>query len=82
MVVCEMYQMYDAIIYVYNNAMLDYISPAEKLLAEVKTGLASGQPLTQEQVGFVLTFFIWGGRWIHLTPPPTRIFRIGLGDPL
>jgi len=50
MVVSEKHRLYDAIIYVFNNAMLDYISPAEKLLSEVKNALASDKPFTQEQI--------------------------------
>ena len=32
MSVCQQHNLYDAIIYIYNNAMLDYITPVEKLL--------------------------------------------------
>ena len=54
MVVSEKHRLYDAIIYVFNNAMLDYISPAEKLLTEVKNALASDKPFTQEQVSLYI----------------------------
>jgi hypothetical protein len=52
MVVSEKHHLYDAILYVYNNAMLDYISPAEKLLGEVKEAVSSGKPCTQDQVSY------------------------------
>ena len=32
MSICQQHNLYDAIIYIYNNAMLDYITPVEKLL--------------------------------------------------
>ena len=32
MSICQQHNLYDAIIYIYNNAMLDYISPVEKML--------------------------------------------------
>ena len=32
MSVCQQHNLYDAIIYIYNNAMLDYITPMEKML--------------------------------------------------
>ena len=49
MSICQQHNLFDAIIYIYNNAMLDYITPVEKLLkllddktefsdAEVKLG--------------------------------------------
>jgi len=50
MVICEKHELYDAIIYIYNNAMLDYISPAEQLLKQVREAISSSQPLTQEQI--------------------------------
>ena len=32
MSICQEHNLFDAIIYIYNNAMLDYITPVEKLL--------------------------------------------------
>ena len=33
MLVCERHNLYDAIIYIHNTAILDYISPAERMLS-------------------------------------------------
>ena len=40
MSVCQQHNLYDAIIYIYNNAMLDYITPVEKMLRLVSKELA------------------------------------------
>ena len=50
MLVCERHSLYDAIIYIHNSAILDYISPAEKILLELSKALAKGLPLSQAQV--------------------------------
>lgn len=50
MSVCQEHHLYDAIIHVYNNAMLDYITPTEKLLALLAGALDSKQPLAEQQV--------------------------------
>ena len=49
MSLCQQHNLFDAIIHIYNRAMLDYITPAEKLLAILSTCLAS-PPLTEQQV--------------------------------
>ncbi|XP_076852414.1 vacuolar protein sorting-associated protein 8 homolog isoform X1 [Brachyhypopomus gauderio] len=43
-------QLYDAMIYVFNSGMNDYISPMEKLLQVIGPPLQEGKPLTDEQV--------------------------------
>ena len=50
MLVCERHCLYDAIIYIHNNAILDYISPTEKMLNELRKAQETGDPLTQQQV--------------------------------
>jgi len=50
MLVCERHNLYDAIIYIHNTAILDYISPAERMLSELRQGLSSKEPLTQTQI--------------------------------
>ena len=37
MLVCDRHNLYDAIIYIHNTAILDYISPAERMLAGLST---------------------------------------------
>ena len=49
MLVCERHSLYDAIIYIHNNAILDYISPTEKMLEELRRAQDAGKPLTQQQ---------------------------------
>lgn len=43
-------QLYDAMIYVFNSGMNDYISPMEKLFQVIGPPLHEGKPLTDEQV--------------------------------
>ncbi|XP_060716716.1 vacuolar protein sorting-associated protein 8 homolog isoform X1 [Tachysurus vachellii] len=43
-------QLYDAMIYVFNSGMNDYISPMEKLFQVIGPPLREGKPLTDEQV--------------------------------
>uniref|UniRef100_A0AAY5E957 RING-type domain-containing protein n=1 Tax=Electrophorus electricus TaxID=8005 RepID=A0AAY5E957_ELEEL len=43
-------QLYDAMIYVFNSGMNDYISPMEKLFQVIGPPLQEGKPLTDEQV--------------------------------
>ncbi|XP_067297599.1 vacuolar protein sorting-associated protein 8 homolog [Pseudorasbora parva] len=43
-------QLYDAMIYVFNSGMNDYISPMEKLFQAIGPHLREGKPLTDEHV--------------------------------
>ena len=47
--VCWLHGLYDGIIYVYNNGMLDYVAPAEELLG-VLTAAMANPSLTQKQI--------------------------------
>ncbi|MFT7807999.1 vacuolar protein sorting-associated protein 8 homolog [Arapaima gigas] len=47
---CWEHQLYDAMIYVFNSGMNDYISPMEKLFQVIGPPLREGKPLTDEQV--------------------------------
>ena len=47
MLVCERHNLYDAIIYIHNTAILDYISPAERMLTGLSTYV------------FYVYFFAW-----------------------
>ena len=45
MKICEQHGLYDAIIYIYNNGMLDYVTPAEELLTVLMNAMdASNEP--------------------------------------
>ncbi|KAM3849822.1 vacuolar protein sorting-associated protein 8 homolog, partial [Diretmus argenteus] len=48
--VCWENQLYDAMIYVFNSGMNDYITPMEKLFAVIGPPLREGRSLTDEQV--------------------------------
>jgi len=50
MSVCQQHHLYDAIIHIYNNAMMDYITPTEKLLELLGNALKDNEPLTDSQV--------------------------------
>ena len=50
MSLCWLYGLYDAIIYIYNNGMLDYITPAEELLAQLCSAVTAEKPLSQNQI--------------------------------
>eukprot|EP00090_Calanus_glacialis_P010435 TRINITY_DN18820_c0_g1_i1.p1 TRINITY_DN18820_c0_g1~~TRINITY_DN18820_c0_g1_i1.p1 ORF type:complete len:1423 (-),score=489.80 TRINITY_DN18820_c0_g1_i1:146-4273(-) len=50
MSVCQQHQLYDAIIHIYNNAMMDYITPTEKLLELMGKALKEDDPLNDGQV--------------------------------
>ena len=39
--VCWQHGLYDAIIYVYNNGMMDYVTPAEELLSVLMNAMSS-----------------------------------------
>ena len=43
--ICWQHGLYDAIIYIYNNGMLDYVTPAEELLAVLMDAM---DPSSQE----------------------------------
>ena len=49
MSVCGQHGLYDAVIYVYNNGMLDYTTPAEDLLHIMAEAQTNGM-LTQKQI--------------------------------
>ena len=50
--VCWLHGLYDGIIYVYNNGMLDYVAPAEELLGALAGAMAAPEEggLTQSQI--------------------------------
>ncbi|XP_059214948.1 vacuolar protein sorting-associated protein 8 homolog isoform X2 [Centropristis striata] len=48
--VCWENQLYDAMIYVFNSGMNDYITPMEKLFAVISPPLRAGRSLTDEEV--------------------------------
>ncbi|XP_042358575.1 vacuolar protein sorting-associated protein 8 homolog [Plectropomus leopardus] len=48
--VCWENQLYDALIYVFNSGMNDYITPMEKLFAVIGPPLRAGRSLTDEEV--------------------------------
>ncbi|XP_037126745.1 vacuolar protein sorting-associated protein 8 homolog isoform X2 [Syngnathus acus] len=48
--ICWENQLYDAMIYVFNSGMNDYITPMEKLFAVIGPPLREGRSLTAEQV--------------------------------
>ena len=75
MLVCERHSLYDAIIYIHNNAILDYISPAEKLLSELSSALASGQPLNDKQV-IVAADSLVSNHNLFLLPTYFRIIEV------
>lgn len=50
MSLCQEHQLYDAIIHIYNSAMMDYITPTEKLLALLGSAMAREDPLTDVEI--------------------------------
>ena len=50
MSICQQHHLYDAIIHIYNNAMLDYITPTEKLLEFMGKALKEEGSLNGSQV--------------------------------
>ena len=65
MQVCERHDLFDAIIYIHNTAMLDYITPAERILAKLAAAIGSGgrgQPLEENliELGNKLLVYISG----------------------
>lgn len=45
MKLCWTQGLYDAIIYVYNQGMMDYISPLEELMTELQAAVSTGNYL-------------------------------------
>ena len=43
---CWGHGLYDAIIYVYNKGMFDYVTPLEELLSTLKAAVDTGKQLT------------------------------------
>eukprot|EP00092_Neocalanus_flemingeri_P016376 GFUD01017725.1.p1 GENE.GFUD01017725.1~~GFUD01017725.1.p1 ORF type:complete len:1407 (-),score=439.03 GFUD01017725.1:187-4407(-) len=50
MSVCQQHQLYDAIIHIYNNAMMDYITPTEKLLEFLGNAVKDNEELSDTEV--------------------------------
>ena len=50
MSLCWLYGLYDAIIYIYNNGMLDYVTPTEELMSQLTNAMNSSESLSQQQV--------------------------------
>lgn len=46
MLLCWGHALYDAIIYVYNKGMHDYVTPLEELLSTLKAAVDTGKQLT------------------------------------
>ena len=47
---CWLHGMYDGTIYIYNNAMLDYVTPLEELMALIMAAMATKMPLSQKHI--------------------------------
>jgi len=47
---CWTHKLYDAVLYVYNRGMSDYVAPLEQLLVILKSAIDSGCQLTYQQV--------------------------------
>jgi len=47
---CWKHGLYDALLYVYNRGMSDYVTPLERLLALLKSTVDSGLQLSHQQV--------------------------------
>jgi len=47
---CWAHGLYNGILYIYNRAMQDYVSPLEKLLALLTGAVSSGKQLSYDQV--------------------------------
>ena len=50
MSICQQHNLYDAIIYIYNNAMLDYITPLERMLRLISSSLTASEGELGEEV--------------------------------
>jgi hypothetical protein len=50
MSLCWLHGMYDTIIYIYNNGMLDYVTPLEELMAQLTGAVSSSVTLSQRQI--------------------------------
>jgi len=55
---CWRHSLHDAVLYVYNRGMSDYVTPLVQLLAILKSAVDSGSQLTYQQVDIVTSFFI------------------------
>ncbi|XP_059091837.1 vacuolar protein sorting-associated protein 8 homolog [Tigriopus californicus] len=60
--VCWTHGLYDAIIYIYNNGMLDYITPTEELMSQLRNIMSSldnhGLSLKQTELGNKILVYI------------------------
>ncbi|CAG7727060.1 unnamed protein product [Allacma fusca] len=50
MKLCWTQGLYDAIIYIYNQGMIDYITPLEELMTELQSAISTGMQLSDTQV--------------------------------
>lgn len=50
MSISKLHGLYDAIFYIYNNGMLDYVAPLEELLLQLMDAVAQGHALTEKQI--------------------------------
>jgi len=55
---CWTWNLYDAIIYIYNRGMADYVTPLQQLLAVLKTAVDSGVHLSEAQVDYTLSMSV------------------------
>ena len=54
---CWEHGLYDAVLYVYNRGMSDYVSPLEQLLAILRTAIDSDSELSYQQVHTSVSLF-------------------------
>ena len=47
---CWLHGLYDAIIYIYNNGMKDFVTPTEELMSQLTSALSTGETLTTQQI--------------------------------
>ena len=80
MSICQKHNLYDAIIYIYNNAMMDYITPLEKMLRLISVSLSESVDEVGEETRrlgnklLVYTSQCLAGRdYFHGQIPPERV---------
>jgi len=56
---CWRHGLYDAVLYVYNRGMSDYVTPLVQLLAILKSAVDSGSQLTYQQVYVYSKVFVY-----------------------
>ena len=82
MSLCWLHGLYDAIIYIHNNGMLDYVSPMEEFMTQLTSAISASKTLSQQQIDLGNKILVYiscclaGRAYPHGDVPKDRVAQV------